>query len=172
MYIWNIKALKKELAANALTESQVFAYFLAVLTLETLTFQLTALFPGTGETNIWDYVGFAGSVVFTVAGTLIAYRMHGGSAGQGFLGRFFPLMWVLTVRFLVFLLPLLAVAMIPLFFFSEQLFGTDAADEESAALSMVVVLLSWIWFLAFYYRLAVHMREVAGAAGSGQPSIR
>lgn len=164
MYFWNITALKQELVANALTESQVFAYFLAVLTLEMLTFQLTALFPGTGETGIWDYVGFVGSVVFTVGGTLIAYRMNGGSTGKGFLGRFFPLLWVLTVRFLVFLLPLLVVAMIPLFFFSERLFGTDAADEEFAGLSMYVVILSWIWFLAFYYRLAVHLRDVARAA--------
>jgi hypothetical protein len=163
MYIWNIKALKKELAANALTESQVFAYFLAVLTLETLTLELTALFPGTGETGIWDYVGFAGSVVFTLGGTLVAYRQNGGSAGKGFLGRFFPLMWVLTVRFLVFLLPLLVVAMIPLFYFSEALFGTDAAGEDFAALSIYVVMLSWVWFLVFYYRLAVHIRDVARA---------
>jgi hypothetical protein len=74
-------------------------------------------------------------------------------------------MWVLTVRFLVFLLPLLVVAMIPLFYFSEAFFGTDAADEDTAAaLSMYVVMLSWVWFLVFYYRLAVHMREVARAA--------
>jgi len=164
MYIWNIKALKKELAANALTESQVFAYFLAVLTLETLTFQLTVLFPGTGEAGIWDYVGFAGSVVFTLGGTLVAYRQNGGSAGKGFLGRFFPLMWVLTVRFLVFLPPLLAVAMLPMVYFSEALFGTEAADGDVTALSIYFVMLSWAWFLVFYYRLAVHMRDVARAA--------
>ena len=164
MHIWNIKALKKELAANALTESQVFAYFLAVLTLETLLYQLVAFFPGTGEADVWDYAGYLGSVVFTVGGTLVAYRQNGGSAGRGFLGRYFPLVWVLTVRFLVFMVPVLVLAMIPVFYFSETLFETDAADEDFAALSMYVVLLSWGWFLAFYYRLAVHTREVARAA--------
>jgi hypothetical protein len=164
MYIWNIKALKKELTANVLTEPQVFAYFLAVLTLETVTYQLATLFPGTGDADVWDYAEYAGSVVFTVGGTLVAYRQNGGSAGRDFLARYFPLLWVLTVRFLVFLLPLLVVAMIPLFYFSKTLFGTDAADEDLAALSMYVVLLSWGWFLAFYYRLAVHLREVARAA--------
>ena len=163
MYFWNIKALKKELVANALTESQVFAYFLAVLTLETVTFQLATLFPGTGDTDVWDYVGFVGSVVFTVGGTLVAYRQNGGSAGRGFLVRYFSLLWVLTVRFLVFLLPLLVLAMIPMVYFSEALFGTDAEGEDFAALSMYVVLLSWVWFLVFYYRLAVHIREVARA---------
>ena len=163
MYFWNIKALKKVLVANALTESQVFAYFLAVLTLETVTFQLTTLFPGTEDADVWDYVGYVGSVVFTVGGTLVVYRQNGGSAGRGFLARYFPLLWVLTVRFLVFLLPLLVLAMIPMVYFSEALFGTDAEGEDFAALSMYVVVLSWVWFMVFYYRLAVHIREVARA---------
>jgi len=163
MYFWNIKALKKELVANVLTESQVFAYFLAVLTLETVTFQLTTLFPGTEDADVWDYVGYVGSVVFTVGGTLVAYWQNGGSAGRGFLARYFPLLWVLTVRFLVFLLPFLVLAMIPMVYFSEALFGTDAEGEDFAALSMYVVMLSWVWFLVFYYRLAVHIREVARA---------
>ena len=164
MYLWNIKALKKELTADVLTEPQVFAYFLAMLTLDTLFYELTWLFPGTSETNIWDYVGYAGSVAFTIGGTLVAYRMNGGSAGSGFLARFFPLMWVLTVRFLVFLLPLFVLAMIPMFYFSEALFGTEAAGEDFTALSGYAVIVSWVWFLAFYYRLAVHMRDVARAA--------
>ena len=163
MYFWNIKALKKVLVANALTESQVFAYFLAVLTLETVTFQLTTLFPGTEDADVWDYVGYVGSVVFTLGGTLVVYWQNGGSAGRGFLARYFPLLWVLTVRFLVFLLPCLVLAMIPMVFFSEALFGTDAEGEDFAALSMYVVLLSWVWFMVFYYRLAVHIREVARA---------
>jgi len=164
MYFWNIKALKKELVANALTESQVFVYFLAVLTLETVTYQLATLFPGTGDADVWDYAEYAGSVVFTVGGTLLAYRLNGGSAGRGFLARYFPLMWVLTVRFLVFLLPLLVLAMIPMVYFSEALLGTDAAGEDFAALSIYVVMLSWVWFLVFYYRLAVHIRDVARGA--------
>jgi hypothetical protein len=164
MYIWNIKALKKELIANMLTESQVFAYFLAVLTLDTLLFQLVAFFPGTGDAGVWDYADFVGSVVFTLGGTLVVYRMNGGSAGRDFLVRYFPLMWVLTVRFLIFMLPLLVLAIIPLFYFSETLFGTEAAGEDFAALTMYVVIVGWAYFLAFYYRLAVHLRDVARAA--------
>lgn len=161
MYIWNIKALKKELAANTLTEAQVFSYFLVMLTLDTLMFQLAPLFPSTGETNVWDYVGYAGSVAFTVGGALLAYRMNGGGGGRGFLARYFPLMLVLNVRFLVFLFPFLVVAMAAMYYFSAALFGAGAADADFAALSMYVVLLSWAWFLVFYYRLAVHLRDVA-----------
>jgi len=160
MYFWNIKALKKELVANTLTESQVFAYFLTMLALNVLVYESIPLFPSPEETNVWDYVGYVGSVVFTVGGTLLAYRVNGGSAGKDFLTRYFPLMWVLTVRFLVFLLPLFVVALIPMLYFS----GTEAADEDSATLSMYVVILGWACFLVFYYRLAVHIRDVARAA--------
>lgn len=164
MYIWNIRALKKELAASTLTESQVFAYFLAMLTLDTLMFQLAPLFPSTGDTNVWDYVGYVGSVAFTVGGAWLAYRMNGGGAGKGFLARYFPLMLVLNVRFLVFLIPFLVVAMAAMYYFSEALFGADVADVDFAALSKYVVMLSWAWFLVFYYRLAVHLRDVAVSA--------
>ncbi len=160
MYFWNIKALKKELVANTLTESQVFAYFLTMLTLNALVYESIPLFPSAEETTAWDYAGYVGSVVFTLGGTLLAYRVNGGSAGKDFLRRYFPLMWVLTVRFLVVLLPLFVVALIPMFYF----FGTEAADEDSVTLSMYVVIMGWAWFLAFYYRLAVHMRDVARAA--------
>jgi hypothetical protein len=164
MYLWNIKALKQELAANTLTEPQLFVYFLAMLTLDTLVYESIPLFPGTGDTNVWDYVGYVGSVVFTVGGALVAYLVNGGSTGKNFLTRYFPLMWVLTVRFLVFVIPVFGVAMFLMFNISEALFGTETAGEDSAALSRYVVILGWAYFLAFYYRLAVHLRDVARAA--------
>lgn len=163
MYLWNIKALKKELVANTLTEAQVFGYFLAMLTLDTSMYQLATLFPGTEETTVWDYVGYAVSVVFTVGGALVAYRVNGGGAGRDFLRRYFPLMWVLSVRFLAYLLPVFVVATIPMVYFSDAIFGAETAGEDAAALIKYVVLLSWAWVLVFYYRLAVHLDAVARA---------
>ena len=161
MYLWNIKALKAELAADTVTEPQVFIYFLAVLTLETVLYQMTPLFPSSSDSNFWDYAGFAGTVVLTVGGTLVAYRQNGGNAGRAFLTRFFPLLWVLTIRFLVFLLPVLVLAMAPVAYFSDSLFGAETQDGDFNLLSMVVAMLSMGWLLVFYYRLAVHMRAVA-----------
>jgi len=83
----------------------LFIYFLAMLTLDTLVYESTSLFPGTEDASAWDYVGYAGSVIFTVGGALVAYRVNGGSAGKDFSHAVFPLMWVLTVRFLAFMFP-------------------------------------------------------------------
>jgi len=122
-----------------------------------MTLELTALFPGTGETGIWDYAGFAGSVVFTLGGTLVAYWQNGGGTARVSWPVFSAHVGV-DGTVLVFLLPLLVLAMIPMVYFSEAFFGTDTEDADFTALSMYVVMLSWVWFLVFYYRLAVHIR--------------
>ena len=164
MYLWKIKTLKKDLVANRLTEPQLFSYFLAMLTLDILVYELATLFPSTEESTVWDYVGYVVSVVFTVGGALVAYRVNGGNAGKDFLRRYFPLMWVLTIRFLVFMVPIFVLAAIPMFTLSDAIFGTETAGEDSAALIKYIVVLGWAWALVFYYRLAVHLHAVARAA--------
>ena len=164
MYLWDIKALKKKLVAHSLTEAQVFAYFLVVLTLDTLLYQLSMVFSGPEPAEIWDYVEYVGTVIFTVGGTLVVYRANGGASGRQFLLRYFPLMWVLTIRFLVFMVPILIVAGLVMFGFSETLFDTEAEDAAFLPITRALLVVSWVWFLVFYYRLAVHMNDVAKAA--------
>lgn len=164
MYLWNIKALKKNLSAQAQTEAQTFWYFFAVLTLETLFFHMASLFPGDEPIELWDYVEYVGAVIFTIGGTYVVYRANGGASGRHFLQRYFPLMWVLTIRFLVFMIPILIVAGFVMFSFSDALFGAEAEEAGFPVFSRAVLIASWIWFLVFYYRLVVHMRDVAKAA--------
>lgn len=164
MYLWNIKALKKNLSTKALTEAQTFWYFFAVITLETLFYNMTSLFPGDEPIELWDYVEYVGAVIFTIGGTLVVYRANGGASGRNFLLRYFPLMWVLTIRFLVFMIPILIVAGFLMFSFTDALFGAEAEEADFPLFSRAVLVASWIWFLAFYYRLAVHIRDVAKAA--------
>lgn len=164
MYLWDIKSLKKKLVARSLTEAQVFAYFFAVLTLDTLVYQLSTVFSGPEPAEIWDYVDYAVSVIFTIGGTLVVYQANGGSSGRQFLLRYFPLMWVLTIRFLVWMIPILIVAGLLMFGFSDSLFDTEAEEADFLPVTRAVLVASWVWFLVFYYRLAVHMRDVAKAA--------
>ena len=163
MYLWNIQTLKKKLAKQGLTEAQTFSYFLAVLTLETFVFQLAALFPETDPTDVWDYVEYVGALIFTVGGTLLAYKANGGASGRQFLTRYFPLMWVLTIRFLVFMIPILIVAGLLMFGFSDTLFDTEE-EVDLIHIDRILLVASWLWFMVFYYRLAVHMRDVAKTA--------
>lgn len=163
MYLWDIKALKKKLVARSLTEAQVFAYFFAVLTLDTLVYQLSAIFSGPEPAEIWDYVEYAVTVIFTVGGTLVVYVANGGASGRQFLPRYFPLMWVLTIRFLVWMIPILIGVGILMFGIAKVLLDAEVEDPDFTSISRVLLVASWAWFLVFYYRLAVHMRDVAKA---------
>lgn len=164
MYLWNIKALKKNLSAQALTEAQTFWYFFSVLTLETLFYNMASLFPGDEPLEVWDYVEYVGAVIFTIGGTYVAYRANGGASGRQFLLRYFPLMWVLTIRFLVWMIPILIGVGLLIFGIAGVLLDAEAEDPDFSSISRALLVASWVWFLVFYYRLAVHMRDVAKAA--------
>ncbi len=164
MRIWKIRALKQQLATGALTEAQLFPYFFAVLTLDVLILELVSQLADGSEAGLWDYAGSVGTIIITLGGTWIAWRQNGGAAGQGFLGRYFPLVWVLTIRFLVFSIPVMVAMLAALFYFYEAVLGV-AAEEESYAVAMqVIIVAGWVWMLLFYYRLVVHVRDVARSA--------
>ena len=164
MYLWNIKALKKNLSTQALTEAQTFWYFFAVLTLETLFYNMTSLFPRDEPLEVWDYVEYLGAVIFTIGGTYVVYRANGGASGRQFLSRYFPLMWVLTIRFLAWMIPILIGVGLLMFGIAMILLDAESEDPDFSSISRYMLIASWVWFLVFYYRLAVHMRDVAKAA--------
>jgi uncharacterized membrane-anchored protein YitT (DUF2179 family) len=160
MHFWNIAALKQRLVTNELSEAGAFAYFLAVMALQTLVWEVFALFPAE-EPDAWGYGGAAGSIVLTVAGTLLAFRCNGGADGVCFLARYFALYWVLTIRFLVWTVPAAVVVFVSILFAHDSLFGSE---ESMVAVSRWAVVATWLWLALYYYRLAVHIRDVARGA--------
>jgi hypothetical protein len=161
MYFWNLRALKRDLVAATLTESQLFRYFLAVLMFEAALWQLLALFPSEAEPGLWEYLDVAAALVLTLAGTVIAYRVNGAGDGRNFLGRYFPIMWVLTVRFLAGLVPLMVVLVGALLVAGGWFAEPDAGAEDAADVMWAVAVAAWAITVLFYYRLAVHVRDVA-----------
>lgn len=162
MYFWNLRALKRELVAGALGEGRVFSYFFAVLTFDTVLYYLGSLLPAS-ETTIWTYVGAVVMAGTTLTGTYVAWRQNGGTAGRDFLGRYFPLLWVLCVRFLAVIMAIV----LPVAFVSGMVAGWTGAPVESGdglhPWEPLVLAVAWAWLAVFYWRLAVHTREVASA---------
>lgn len=153
MYFWNIKELKRRLIAGAVAEHEVFFYFLAVLIIDTFVLSATGLLTSTEEADIWDYIDAAGYFVIVVAGAVALYHRNGGRSGQQFLVRYFSLLWVLGVRFLVYFTPV----------YLAHVLWILSGDENSLA--------GWMWtveymavMLLYYARLLVHMGDVAAAA--------
>jgi hypothetical protein len=167
VYLWNVKAVKRDLIAGALSEAQLFGYFLAVLMFETALWEGLALLPSETAPGLWDYLGLAGGLALTLGGTLLAYRMNGAAGGRNFLGRYFSLMWVLSVRFLVGVIPLMVAAVLLLLAVGGGFSDPEGTEEDVTDIIWAVVVATWMVTALFYWRLAVHMREVARGAPLG-----
>lgn len=164
MYFWNVRALKHDLIARPLSESRLFGYFLVVVMVEAALWQTLALFPSDQEPGPWDYLSMVGELALTLGGTILAFRMNGAAQGRNFLGRFFPLFWVLSVRFLVMATPVAALVIGAAMVADGWLTDPEAAAEDGSAITMGVTVVTWAVTALFYYRLAAHVRDVARSA--------
>ena len=154
MYFWRIDALKVELRAGPLPAARVLPYLLGYGLLTTIVAQL-AIFMPLPDANRWDVIHCLGTVVLTCGGLLLAYYANGGAQGTDFAARLFALAWVVGWRLsAVFFLLMIGSAII-----APQQFATDVT-----ATTPVLVLISSICQLAFWWRLWVHLRDV------GRPS--
>lgn len=162
MYFWNLRALKRELIAGGIGEGRLFGYFFAVLIFDLVILYSYWLLP-MSNINIWNYIGAVTGMCTTLIGTYIAWRLNGGTAGRNFFGRYFPLLWVLGVRFwvviLAIVLPVGLVSGIMAVLSGSPVEGGDGPSPWEP----LVVAIGWAWLTAFYWRLAVHMRAVASA---------
>ena len=107
MYFWSIQRLKKKLAARPLTAREELPYVLAFFTLWTINAYSSVLFPQSAIANIWDRLSAGWSIALGIAGTIYIYRRNGGGEGEHFLQRFVVIGWVVTVRWFVWVMPVL-----------------------------------------------------------------
>lgn len=170
MYFWNIHALRRGLQKKRLPEPEVFSYFLAVLMLEAVIWELGTLLAEGAESDGWDYVGVFGNLALTLAGTVLAYRANGGAAGRQFIERYFPVFWVLTIRFLVWTVPLFAVAGAAYFILWPGDTDADTGGGAMQTFDRIVMFAGWGLLVLFYYRLYVHLRFIARTGRAATPS--
>lgn len=136
MYFWNIEALKKDIVKDRLTEKERFVYVLIYLVLTAVGFEYLQQVDTELE-NIWDSIEAIANVLIVLIGTYCAYRANGGENGQDFLGRYFSVGFVVSIRFFVYLIPI--VILLSIYF---VLSFPDSEAIETTPLE-VSVLLAW-----------------------------
>lgn len=127
--------------------------FLVVVSL-IVEFGLQYALPATAM----DHVAAVANVIILVFGTLLAYAANGGDPGMDFLGRYVALSWVLGIRVFVGMVALLAVALA--YFEATAPGSTDGPGPFDTISAIIAVLANGI----LYWRLAVHIRQVASTA--------
>ncbi len=148
MYFWQIQSLKQDLARELPSQRDQCGYALASALLYTVA--LTPM-ASDGPVPLVGWVIYAVELIGVIAGTVYVYRANGGDAGRDFAVRYLSLCWVTSVRFIVGLVGALFLAA------TSLAFAGPWEEAWDRLLGFGVTL----WVVLFYWRLGVHMRDVA-----------
>lgn len=159
MYFWKINDLKQLIVERGLSEAQVFYYVLLFVGLSAAGIEFMAYFPSE-HPNAWTYVQSGLNFVIPIIGTVVAYHANRGAEGSDFAAKYFSISFVVLMRFLVYLPPIV-VALFVYYGLSID-WSSSNVEEEFQTGWFEVVLLS-VWYTALYARIAEHIRDTAKA---------
>jgi hypothetical protein len=151
MIFWNIKLLKQRLIDEGLSQKHLFAYIFISVMLYDFFLQVIFYIPSEGLYNIFDYAGSIAEFIIIGLGTYLIYRVNGGPDGKQFAERFFSISFVVGIRFFVLLISILIVIIV----------GLEEADDGSITTTWFETSIYSCWLVVFYWRLIVHVKEVA-----------
>ena len=109
MYFTNIKGLKKDIVEKKFGEKDRFLYIVVSIMISVVIMELISLFPTELTPTLFDYANSTVSIFSTFLGTYFIYKANGGEKGEDFAGRYFSIIWVRSIQFLVPLIPILIV---------------------------------------------------------------
>lgn len=157
MIFWNIKLLKQRLMGEGLSQKHLFVYIFINIILYDFVLAGNYILPSEDlNIKIYDHVASIASFITISLGTYFIYRVNGGSEGKQFAERFFSIYFVVGMRFLV----LFILILMPFFF------GFWVAEEDaliSTWFEVIILAIVQGWLVIFYWRMIVHVKEVASS---------
>lgn len=151
MYFWKIDKLKEDIKKNRLLEKERFVYAVIYLTLSAIGTELMMFMP-VENPNFWDVLSSFSIVLIILFGTFYAYKANGGASGADFLGRYFSIAFVVGIRFLLLLIPIILI----LVFYYLYAFP----DDEDIPTTALDILLFIAWYVLLFWRIGVHIADV------------
>ena len=159
MYFWKINDLKQLIVERGLSEAQVFYYVLLFVGFSAAGIEFMAYFPPE-DPNAWTYVQSGLNFVILIVGTVIAYHANRGAEGRNFAAKYFSISFVVLMRFLVYLIPVI-VALFVYYGLSVDWSSPDVEKEFQTGWFEVVLQLAW--YTALYARIVKHIRDTTKA---------
>lgn len=154
MYFWKVESLKKDIVGGSFTDKELIPYVVLCAGLYALDIEVTGYLPYE-DVNILTYVMSALNVLIPILGTIYAYKCNGGSNGENFASKYFSIGFVISIRFLVYSVPLIVL----MIFYWEIMFG----EQEELPTTFVEVILFSAWYALLYFRVAKHISETTKA---------
>ncbi len=151
MYFWKIENLKQDIQEKQLTEKDKFIYTFISILFGVIGMELMILMP-TENTNIWDLTSGLSNILIVALGILFAFKANGGAKEIDFLGKYFSISFVVSIRFLAILIPMF----IGLILYYSYVFPDDQ-EIEATFLDTIPFL---IWYIVMYWRIFKHIRDI------------
>ncbi|MBN8248945.1 MAG: hypothetical protein J0L84_16070 [Verrucomicrobia bacterium] len=145
MYFWRVEGLKTDLATRPMSDREALPYLIAFVALS----GAAAGGPPQETYSIWDWLQVGWSVALALFGTVYIYRRNGGERGQQFLQRYLALGWVVSIRWVVFLIPI--IMLYAMVVWMGDTWQTTAPDALFFAAIEVVL----------YWRIGWHTHDLA-----------
>jgi len=159
MYLWNTKALAKELKEGTLSEGEKFKYYLFGVIIYALLFE----FGGYLDKEIFTTVNLLLSITIVsldIIGIYLCYEANKQGDGLLFIERIVCLSVPLGIRILVLSIVLLIIFSIVGAIFSAIFFPDYSANSLADIILTLTLYVISIWF---YYRLYKYLKFVSGA---------
>ena len=151
MYFWKIEALKEDIKKDQFTEKDRFVYGLIYIVLCAAGMEAMMRLP-IESPNIWDAIGSLGNILIPLIGTIFVYRSNGGAIGRDFLGRYFSIGFVVSIRFLVLLVPVSA-ALVAYYIYAFP-------GEEPIVSTPADILPFTVWYGLLFWRISKHVSDI------------
>ena len=118
MIFWNIDKLKRQLSKNITDQKTIFLYLSGLVLLDVI-FALPMLEHNYQNSNYQSIEWFIESI-FILISLFGSYYANEGDKGEDFLGRFLSIQFVMTIRYIVFIIGA---------FILLSLFGIDTESD-------------------------------------------
>jgi len=151
VYFWNIEALKNDIREGSLSENDRFIYFIIYLFFSAIGLELIMYTP-IENANIWDYVDSLLNILIVIVGTVFAYKANGSSSGNDFLGKYFSISFVVSIRFLIYLVPLMGLLIV--------CYEYVLSDSEVLATTYIDVIPFIVWSSLLYWNICKHIKQI------------
>lgn len=151
MYFWRIENLKEDIRSGELSEKNRFVYALIYIVLFSLGMELSVYMP-IENPSLWDYIDSSFAIIIVLVGTIFAYKANNGQSGGDFLGKYFAIGFVMSIRFLTYAIPML----ICLIVYYSYAFPEDENVQTTYIESIPFI----VWYTAMYWRIYVHIKQV------------
>ena len=159
MYLWNTKALAKELKEGTLSEWDKFKYYIIGVLLYSLIGDLSYISNTDFTYTYFDILISFISLFIIFLGVYKSYEVNNMGDGKNFLERFICLSLPVGIRILV----LSVLVILILTIISAMVYGIEESQSDKSILydKTFIYSIVFILYTLFYWRVYIHMKWIS-----------